>query len=222
MWQRLVDELGSRDFTVVAVALDSEPGAPDQWIEAAQPTYPVLIDRTHLLADLYGIVNVPTAVWINEQGRIVRPAESAGAFEAFRHFDPETRTIPDEHLERGKQIRRTYFDAIRDWVTRGEESRHVPSEATLRRRQAEVDPAIAEAHARFRLAQRLESLGRADEARAEFDEASRLHPESWAIWRQAADKLQNGIAAGAAFSARVAALGDRRYYPLPDIEGIAD
>ena len=222
MWQRLYEELQDRDFTVIAVALDSEPGAPDQWIDAASPTYPVLIDRTHQLAGLYGIINVPTAVWIDEQGRIVRPAEVAGAYEAFRHIDPETRTVPEEHLERSKQMRRTYLDAIRDWVTRGADSPHALAEADARTRQPAPDPNIAEAHAHFRLGHHLEALGRTTEARAHFDRASELHPDSWAIWRQASPKLDNGIAAGPAFAARVAALGDQRYYPLPDIEGIAE
>lgn len=215
-----MERVGDEDFTVIAVALDSEPGAPDPWIEAASPTYPVLIDRTHQLADLYGIVNVPTAIWIDENGRIVRPAEVAGAYEAFRHVDPETRTVPEAHLEHSKQVRRTYLDAIADWAARGPDSAHALSEADARRRQPVIAPAVAEAHARFRLGQHLEAAGRSDEARTQFDEASRLHPESWAIWRQAADKLDNGIAAGPAFSARLNELGSGRYYPPVEMTGM--
>jgi len=217
-----MDELGDESFTVVAVALDSEPGAPDPWIEAASPTYPVLIDRTHQVADRYGIVNVPTAIWIDESGKIVRPAEVAGAYEAFRHVDPETRAVPEEHLAHSKQVRSAYLDAIRDWVARGSDSEHVLSAADARDRQPAADPAVAEAHARFRLGQHLEASGNREAARIEFEAASRLHPESWAIWRQAADKLENGIAAGPAFSARLAALGDKHYYPPPEIAGMPE
>jgi hypothetical protein len=222
VWQKLVERLEDQDFTVIAVALDSEPGAPDPWIEAANPTYPVLIDRTHQLADLYGIVNVPTAIWIDEDGRIVRPSEVAGAYEAFRHVDAETRTVPEEHLEHSKQVRRTYLDAIADWVERGAESPHALSPDEARHRHLTVDPAIAEAHARFRLGRHLEATGHLDEARTQFDEASRLHPESWAIWRQTSNKLENGIAAGPAFSARVAALGPRHYYPPVEMTGMPE
>jgi hypothetical protein len=222
VWQELVEEIGEHGFTVIAVALDSEPGAADPWIEQAAPAYPALIDRAHLLSSLYGIVNVPTAVWIDEEGRIVRPAEVAGAYEAFRHVDPETRTIPDEHRDRARHYRQTYLDAIRDWVARGPESPHALAPDEVRRRLAPPDPALAEAHARFRLGQQLRATGNEAEARTQLDEASRLHPDSWAIWRQAADKLENGIAAGPAFAARVTALGERRYYPPPDIEGIED
>lgn len=217
-----MEDLGGDDFTVIAVALDSEPGAPDPWIEAANPTYPVLIDRTHQLAASYGIVNVPTAVWIDERGQIVRPAEVAGAYEAFRHVDPELGRIPDEHVKHSKQVRRAYLEAIKDWVARGSESEHALSAAEIRDRQPANDPAVAEAHARFRLGQHLEANRDAEGARAQFDEASRLHPDSWAIWRQAAGKLENGIAAGPAFSARLQAGGDRRYYPPVEMAGMPD
>ena len=50
----------------------------------ARPTYPCLIDRDHHVADLYNLVNVPQAVWIDEHGRIVRPPETAGSTDGFR------------------------------------------------------------------------------------------------------------------------------------------
>ncbi len=45
------------------------------------------------------------------------------------------------------------------------------------------------------------------------------HPEPWNIWRQAADKNEIGLAAGPEFWDRVRALGDRPYYPPPDLPG---
>lgn len=217
-----MDELGDDEFTVIAVALDSEPGAPEPWIEAAAPTYPVLIDSTHQLADRYGIINVPTAIWIDEHGQIVRTAEVAGAYEAFRHVDPERGRIAEEHANYAKQMRLTYLEAIKDWVARGADSVHALSAEQIRERKPELDPAIAEAHARFRLGQHLAATGDSETARDQFDRASELHPESWAIWRQAANKLENGIAAGPAFSARLAALGDKHYYPPPEIAGMPE
>src|SRR6185503_16937981 len=89
-----------------------------------KPTYPTLIDREHRLAELYNIVNVPQAVWIDEAGRIVRPAEPAGAYEGFRKMNRETRQVPEDVLAVTARARATYLDAIRDWVRRGTASEH--------------------------------------------------------------------------------------------------
>ena len=37
----------------------------------------MLVDEKHTVATLYGMVNVPTGVWIDERGKIVRPNEVA-------------------------------------------------------------------------------------------------------------------------------------------------
>ena len=50
------------------------------------------------------------------------------------------------------------------------------------------DATIAEAHARFHLGRYLLREGREAEAQVQMAEASRLHPDSWAMWRQAAAK----------------------------------
>jgi len=55
------------------------------------------------------------------------------------------------------------------------------------------------------------------EAAAQMAEASRLNPDSWAMWRQAAQKDQRGLASGPEFWARVDALGERPYYEPADI-----
>jgi cbb3-type cytochrome oxidase cytochrome c subunit len=48
-------------------------------------------------------------------------------------------------------------------------------------------------------------------------EASRLHPEAWSLWRQAADLHEVGAASGSDFWKRVHALGDKPYYPRPKL-----
>ena len=45
------------------------------YIEAAQPEHPSLVDQTHQMAALFGVVNIPNVVWIDEDGMIVRPPE---------------------------------------------------------------------------------------------------------------------------------------------------
>ena len=85
VWQALYTELAARNFVVITVAMDTG-GAVDaaQWIEAAAPTHPSLIDVHHRVAELYDWVNVPSIAWIDEEGRIVRPNDPGFAGEYFR------------------------------------------------------------------------------------------------------------------------------------------
>ncbi len=147
-WQALYDELKSDGFTVIAVAEDAggaatagpwirPSGMEEQyppaildlmgwdaaaWESAAPPEYPCLIDERHQLSLLYGMVNVPTAVWIDEEGRIVRPPEPAGVTEAFKAIDLASFSMPPDAVETGSRHRNRYFDAVRDWVRRGSDS----------------------------------------------------------------------------------------------------
>jgi len=220
VWQGLHEAAKDRGFTVLAVALD-EPEAARPWIAAASPTYPCLIDREHRVADLYNMVNVPTAVWIDERGHLVRPPENAGSTDAWRLMDRTTLRVPDEALAERTRVKTAYLDAARDWAVRGAASPYaLDAEGVLARLQV-PDAAIAEAHAHFRLAQALLQQGRADEANVQFAEASRLHPDSWAIWRQACPKGANGIAGGPEFMKRVDALGERPYYPPVELAGFS-
>ncbi len=220
MWQVLAEELADAGFTVLAVALDTADAARP-WIEAAKPSYPCLIDAHHQVAALYHLVNVPQAVWIDENGRIVRPPESAGADDAFRLMDRQTGALPADALARRQERKTAYLDALRAWAREGPASAHAlaPPQAVARLPQPGDDE--VEAHAWFRLGRHLQDQGRADEAQAALARATALHPASWAMWRQAAPKDARGLAAGAAFWDRVDALGDRPYYPPSDIGGPA-
>src|SRR5438132_1676668 len=68
------------------VALDKSVEDARPWIEAARPTHPSLVDTRHLVAELYNVVNVPTIVWIDERGRIVRPNDVAFGADTFRQL----------------------------------------------------------------------------------------------------------------------------------------
>lgn len=220
VWQSLTEELAKegldRDFTVLAVAMD-QPDAARPWIEAAKPVYPCLIDRDHVLADLYHLVNVPQAVWIEKNGRIVRPPETAGSTDGFRAMDRKTFTVPDAVIAERTRVKAAYMDAVRDWAKHGSASSYALDAGRAAERMKLPDDNVAEAHARFRLGMHVLRDGRADEAAQILAEASRLHPDSWAIWRQAAQKDGRGLAAGPAFWARVDALGARHYYEPPDL-----
>lgn len=200
---------------VVAVAEESrgaEHARP--WIEAAKSDYWQLIDAEHRLEDLYNLVNVPQAVWIDEQGRIARPPENAGSTDHFRRMDLKTRTMAPEDQAARLAAREAYLQAVRDWVRTGKHA--LPADAA-RANLPKVTPQIAEARTRFRLGVWLRAHGRIAEGDLHLAEASRLHPESWSLWRQAADLDQVGKASGPEFWARVQALGDKAYYPPPKL-----
>ena len=217
VWQHLFDSLKTENFTIVAVAEESGgANTARPWIAQANPAYPCLIDVDHRVAALYGMVNVPQCVWIDEAGHIVRPAETAGSTDHFRRMDPVTRTLSPENQAARAAARTAYLDAVRDWVRTGN---HALDANHARRKLPRITPDMALADANFRLGIWLRRNGRPDEATVFLAEASRLYPESWNIWRQAADKNEAGLAAGPDFWDRVRALGDRPYYPPPDLPG---
>jgi hypothetical protein len=176
VWQSLFDDVKDLGFTVLAVALD-QPEAARSWIEEGKLTYPCLIDRDHHVADLYNMVNVPQAMWIDEQGRIVRPPETAGSNDGWRAMDRKTFAVPDAVLEERKRVKTEYFDAVRDWVRRGPASVYAMDPTRAASRLKLPLASIAEAHARFRLGMHLLRDGQTDEAAATLAEASRLHPD---------------------------------------------
>ncbi len=221
VWQALSEELGSQGFQIVAVATDDVDAARPH-VEAAKPTYPCLIDADHQLGALYNLVNVPQAVWIDEAGRIVRPPENAGSHDGFRRMNRETGEMPAEELERSQRLRTFYLDAVRDWVARGAESDFALSGDEARGQVSAATDDVAQAWALFRLGRFLEREGRAEEARAPIEEAVRLHPDSWSYYRQSVPKNEMGLAAGDGFWERIDALGEKRYYPPPQMKGLSN
>jgi hypothetical protein len=215
VWQQLFGSLKSEAFMIVAVAEESRGGDhARQWIEQAGAQYWCLIDTEHRVADLYGMVNVPQAVWIDEAGRIVRPPENAGSTDHFRLMDRTTRTLAAEHQAARLAARTAYLDAVRDWVLTG---RHALPADAASSRLPRITPDIALAQAHFRLGVWLRRHGNDGEGDVHLAEASRLHPGSWNLWRQAADLDEVGKASGEAFWQRVQALGEKPYYPPPEV-----
>jgi AhpC/TSA family len=217
VWQDLVDRLSSENFAIVAVAEESrgaEHARP--WIEQAKATYWCLIDVDHRVASLYGMVNVPQSVWIDENGTIVRPPETAGSTDHFRRMDLATRTMSAEDQAARLATRAAYLDAVADWARTG---RHALNAGEAKAKLPRITHDMALADACFRLGVWLRRNDRAMEAIPFLEQASRLYPDSWNMWRQAADLDEVGKASGPEFWARVQALGDRPYYPPPDLPG---
>jgi hypothetical protein len=126
----------------------------------------VLVDRDHTLAELYGVVNVPSTVWIDEDGRIARPPAIAPADDTFKDFTQIDSTI--------------HHAALRRWVRDGTPPLS-PAEI-LARREAPT-PELQLARAERRLAMYLLRAGAAERAQVHLARALELAPTDFTIHR---------------------------------------
>jgi hypothetical protein len=160
------EELSPLGFTVISVAIDKDVEDARPWIERASPTHPALIDTQWTLADLYNIVNVPTVLWIDEEGRIVRPNDVAYATDTYRAMT---------NIDSARAL-----DAVRAWVRDGVVSIARDEAATLQ-------PVPSDEHqlarAEFGLARLLAAQGRAAAAERHFVRAGELAPQDFTIRR---------------------------------------
>ena len=221
MWQTIREELHPFGFELVTVALDTAgPSAARPWIERAEPRHPSLVDQAHVLDTLFGIVNVPSGVWIDEAGTIVRPPETAYPRRpAFLDRTPRADDAPHvvERLALIKQLRidaDRYVAALREWVIDG---RHAlsPAEVVERSRGRSIDDATAATH--FELAQHLVRAGRHDAAIPHFRAAHRLQPDNWTYKRQAWSLVDPSQGPTAVYEgdwlSDVKKIGPENYYP---------
>ena len=194
MWQELRTELHPKGLEVVAVALDVDAEAARPSIEEANADYPSLVDQAHVVDELFGIVNVPNGVWIDEEGMIVRPAEPAHPgrnpfTESFRTMDV-SKLPPDvaEVLVEARKIRTdpdAYVAMLRDWVEHGSASRFALDAQEVVRRSRPRGNDEATAAAEFELGQHLHREGDHDAAIPHWREAHRLDPDNWTYKRNA-------------------------------------
>jgi peroxiredoxin len=199
-WRKLREELHPQGLEVVSVALDTGGGdAAGPWIDRAKSTHPALIDEAHVVDELLGVVNVPSGVWVDEDGVIVRPPEPAFPWMPRQPSDELLSQLPAlaaEQLREAQKIMiepERYVAALRDWVLQGERSRYALSaDEVVARSQARTEE-HSRAAACFELAQHLQRTGKPADAVRWFREAHRLAPENWTYKRQAwslADPLQ--------------------------------
>ena len=165
-WQALADELESHGLRIITVALDDDPEVVRPFTEGI--AIPVLLDRQHLLSELYAISNVPTVVWIDEEGVIVRPNGLMFGTDTFSDF---TGVDSTPHLE-----------AIRRWAIDG----------ILPMAKAEAAGAIADltddeidARLHFRIGVEAKATGHTEVAERHLVRASALVPFDFSVRRAA-------------------------------------
>jgi len=192
VWQALRSELHPAGVEVVTVALDTGGAdAARPWIEAARPEHPSLIDAAHVTDELLGFVNVPNAVWIDEEGVLTRPAHPAHVQGSGFADVPIPEGLPPRIHDMLVEVKKipnhseAYLDALRDWARRGHASAWaLPPDEVVARSQPRP-PEHAEAAACFELGQHLWRQGQRDAAVAWFRRAHRLQPGNWTYKRQA-------------------------------------
>jgi len=186
---------------VITVALDKDFDAARPWIEAAAPTHPSLIDTKHVVSDLYNMVNIPTILWIDENGQIVRPNDVAYGNNKYQQV---TGLDADVHKR-----------ALRDWVT-GKS----PAFTANRARELQQLPTAGhqEARAEFALGQWLWEQGRTAAADRHFVRAGELAPHDFNI-RRGSLPMRNIDPMGPEFfkmATQWREAGHAYYHPLPE------
>lgn len=179
---------------LIAVAQDTEGEAvARQWYTRAKATYVTLVDEQHTVSSLFNLVNVPSAVWIDEKGKVVRIDEGAYA-QIHRMGD----------FEFGRE---DYVPLVRDWVAKGDNSAYI---------QGNVLPDLSktdaqeQAEANFKMGIYFHQQGDVAKADKYWTAAQALHPDSWNYHRQ--DWSFTPAEAGANWTRKVQQLNGEAYY----------
>jgi tetratricopeptide (TPR) repeat protein len=197
--------LKDRNFEIVAAAQDvGGEAAAGTWYDAAKATYTTLIDSKHTVSSAFQFVNVPTGVWIDERGRVVRPGEPAWTSSRTDVYGGKPLVIEGNE----------YVAALRDWVLNGERSRFVLSDDEFTRRVTPRSAAEMEADAAFKLAVWFQQNGNNERAAAYFERAQQLNPNDWNYFRQ---EWSFGPNAGRKWLEKFQKL-DTPYYPTLDLK----
>lgn len=148
------------------MALDRSAEDIRPYLERHGVTFPAVVDPEHRVAELFGIINIPTVVWIDESGRIVRPPRiepGTNVFQGITGLDCEP------HLA-----------ALRRWVRTGETDLSLADV-----RSGQIPPTAEEqlARAEFALAWYLHQRGDTAAAERHFQRADALAPHDWTMRR---------------------------------------
>jgi len=189
----------------VAQDTAGEEAAGPFW-DRANATFVQLLDPTHKVSTLYNMVNVPTGVWIDEEGRIVRPNEVA-------YSRMTTLTLGGKTLSADGDA---YVAALRDWVAKGADSEYAmtPEEIAERMKPRTNDEAQAEAE--FQLGVYFKANGEDEKASERWKRAQKLRPDSWNYHRQEWSFTPSEH--GRKWMEKFQALGDEPYYDPLELE----
>jgi len=148
----------------VGIAVDESVDDVRPWVDGI--SFPVLLDRDRAFCDQFGVINVPTVIWLDEQRSVVRPNAPAFADDTFVEFHG----VPSA----------PHHEALRRWVL--DEIAPMDEERVIAtRHRPSADEQLARAH--FRLATWLLRAGLTDQAANELATAGSLAPNDFTIRR---------------------------------------
>ena len=133
-----------------------------------------MIDAQHAVSSAYQFINVPMGIWVDERGRVVRPAEPAWTNNSTLKFGDKSISTEGE----------AYLSALRDWVKNGEHSTYALSDEEFAKRVKPRSPAEMEADASFKLAVYFHDNGNNELASKYWARAQQLNPDDWNYHRQ--------------------------------------
>ena len=199
------EQIGDDNFVIIAAAQDAGGAAiAGPWYERAGATYVTLVDETHELSAKYALVNVPSAVWIDEAGKVRRIDEGTYA---------TTHKMGDFEFGRDD-----YAPMVVDWVKRGEQRAHLEDVRDVAKRIAEPGADAALAEPTFRLGVYFHTQGDDTRANRYWQAAQRLNPDNWNYYRQ--DWSFTPDEAGANWSRKFQELEGKPYYkPITGLDG---
>lgn len=185
VWQRLYEDIDDPNFVILCAAEDTGGEAVAGPIfDAASPTYIQVVDEDHLVSSAFNFVNVPSAAWIDETGRIVRIDE--GTYAKAHELRNGDRTVAF-----GTDA---YAPAVRDWVEKGADSPYVQSAEAVTGNIRELGVEARKAEAAFRLGNLFRQHGRKEKAEHFWALAEALHPDSINFFRQNLTLTEEGSA----------------------------
>jgi len=211
-WQSLYEELKDQGLEIISAAQDTQGDeAALPWFDKANATFTQIVDTKHTISALYNMVNVPTGVWIDENGVMVRPPEVAYTSDVDMKFGQRKLYAAGS----------AYVAGIRDWVAKGADSEYAltPEEVMAQMKPRNDDQATAEAA--FQLGVYFEAQGDDDRANRYWQQAQHLRPDDWNYHRQ--DWAFTPDEAGKNWMQKFNGMDeDEEYYPSLDLPGATD
>jgi len=152
------------------------------------------------VSSAFQLINVPSGVWIDEAGGIIRPGESAWTSDKRDVYGGKELVIHGD----------AYVAALRDWVANGDRSPYAMSDEEFARRVTPRSSAEMDAEVTFKLAVWFQQIGDRDRAEKYFERAQQLNPDDWNYHRQ---DWSFGPNAGRKWLEKFQKT-DKEYYPL--------